>query len=175
MDLSLVDNLPWALPEDTHGEVPELRGLRTRDSHYPGTAGARAARTLQRGVRVMELRMSTCHPDRLDRARGMCNPCYMKDYRAKNLDALHIKARNRHFKAKYGLSTTMRDALLAKQGFKCALCYESLTLRGARTHVDHDHESGRVRGILCNRCNWYMAKVDADPSIIQRIINHKGV
>jgi hypothetical protein len=54
----------------------------------------------------------------------------------------------------YGLSAPMYDALLAEQDGKCALC------EFAPTEVDHDHATGRVRGILCAWCNSQMAGVD---------------
>jgi Recombination endonuclease VII len=41
--------------------------------------------------------------------------------------------------------------LLAAQGGHCALCPNEPKTR--RLHVDHDHATGRVRGLLCHRCN----------------------
>ena len=63
----------------------------------------------------------------------------------------------------YGLTMAEYQALLKKQGHCCAIC-KALTARKhtARKyghtdeftwHVDHDHQSGKVRGLLCTRCN----------------------
>jgi Recombination endonuclease VII len=43
------------------------------------------------------------------------------------------------------------DRLLAEQGGVCAIC--GATPKTRRLHIDHDHKTGRVRGLLCHRCN----------------------
>lgn len=43
------------------------------------------------------------------------------------------------------------DALLAAQGGHCAICPS--TPKSRRLHVDRDHRTGEVRGLLCMRCN----------------------
>lgn len=54
----------------------------------------------------------------------------------------------------YGLAPGGYDAMRAAQDFSCAVCGKR-EIPGARAtlHVDHDHETGRVRGLLCSRCN----------------------
>lgn len=55
-------------------------------------------------------------------------------------------------KSVYGLDYTQYEAMLTKQKGVCALCYQP-NQRGRRLAVDHDHETGQVRALLCNRCN----------------------
>lgn len=55
-------------------------------------------------------------------------------------------------RSKYGLSTEDYEALLVAQDGKCAICRDECET-GRRLCVDHDHETGRVRGLLCVRCN----------------------
>lgn len=55
--------------------------------------------------------------------------------------------------ALYGLPGGAYDALYAAQGGRCAICRRA-TGRARRLAVDHDHESGRVRGLLCKTCNY---------------------
>jgi Recombination endonuclease VII len=50
-----------------------------------------------------------------------------------------------------GLSLADYDTLLAAQEGHCALC--PATPKSRRLHVDHDHRTGLVRGLLCHRCN----------------------
>lgn len=50
-----------------------------------------------------------------------------------------------------GVTKDQYDRLLAAQGGHCALCPSTPKTR--RLHVDHEHRSGRVRGLLCHRCN----------------------
>jgi len=48
----------------------------------------------------------------------------------------------------------IRDELLTKQGFKCGICGEDLSNSdNTNRHVDHNHETGEVRGVMCRRCN----------------------
>lgn len=51
----------------------------------------------------------------------------------------------------YGITSAEYDALLKRQGGKCAIC--RARPRSIRLAVDHDHGTGAVRGLLCSRCN----------------------
>jgi len=53
-----------------------------------------------------------------------------------------------------GIDTAMYERLLRLQGGHCALCPNVPKTR--RLNVDHDHRTGRVRGLLCHRCNRYL-------------------
>ena len=55
-------------------------------------------------------------------------------------------------KRKYGLSKNDYLSLLLTQNYRCKICNNILD-NGSKTHVDHDHETGKVRGILCSKCN----------------------
>jgi hypothetical protein len=61
-------------------------------------------------------------------------------------------------KTRYGLTVEEIDAMLAAQGGVCAICRKP----PKRRCVDHDHQTMRVRGILCNRCNIGLHYVEAD-------------
>jgi hypothetical protein len=63
-----------------------------------------------------------------------------------------------HLKHVYGLSIEKWDALLAEQGGGCAICGQTKKL-----HVDHDHKTQEVRGILCGGCNRALGCMDDDP------------
>jgi hypothetical protein len=53
--------------------------------------------------------------------------------------------------------------LVAKQNGRCALC--ARVPRGL--HVDHDHETGKVRGLLCSTCNTGLGKFSDDPERLE--------
>jgi hypothetical protein len=57
-----------------------------------------------------------------------------------------------HLKRKYGITPEEYDARLAEQGGGCAVCGRP-PKAGKSLHVDHDHETGYVRGLLCFSCN----------------------
>jgi transcription elongation factor Elf1 len=56
----------------------------------------------------------------------------------------------RNRKSTYGLSPEMFNTLLRQQEFKCAVCKKSID---TSCHVDHNHVTGKVRGLLCPKCN----------------------
>jgi hypothetical protein len=68
---------------------------------------------------------------------------------------------------RYGIEPEDYDALHAAQGGLCALCDE----RPAE-HVDHDHESGRVRGLLCLHCNTGLGNFRDRADLIDRAITY---
>lgn len=72
------------------------------------------------------------------------------EYRRKIL----VDMRWRHLKKKYGLTQTDYDALCDKQEHRCAICgAQKADDSGKEWNVDHDHKTGKVRGLLCRRCN----------------------
>ena len=76
-----------------------------------------------------------------------CKPCHNARGSASR-QAHHGSAKNYHLKHRYGITVDDYERMLAEQGGLCALCKE----RPAE-HVDHDHLTGRVRGLLCFCCN----------------------
>lgn len=59
-------------------------------------------------------------------------------------------------KSRYGMTAAEYDSMLEKQRGVCALCGQPM----ARPVVDHDHQTGRVRGILCHPCNIKLPTVE---------------
>lgn len=66
--------------------------------------------------------------------------------------AMRDSQRNRALFAKFGITAKQYDEMLLSQGGKCKIC-NGLNANGIRLSVDHDHTTGRVRGLLCNNCN----------------------
>ena len=62
------------------------------------------------------------------------------------------QVRDYHLQRKFGITLAEYDELLAIQGGGCAIC-GSECRSGRSLAVDHCHETGRVRGLLCNSCN----------------------
>lgn len=63
-------------------------------------------------------------------------------------------------KRRYGITAEQYDAILAAQGGGCAICGRDDRAWELRLCVDHDHDTGTVRGILCRRCNAFLAIVE---------------
>jgi hypothetical protein len=76
--------------------------------------------------------------------------------------------RNWKLQKYYGLTLEAFNALLAGQGGKCAVC-ETSEWRGHGPVLDHDHVSGKVRGILCTNCNTAIGLMKDDPKRIAKL------
>ena len=77
------------------------------------------------------------------------------------------KQRDSYYLRTYGLTADQFDALLEQQGGGCAIC-RKLFERLASMHLDHDHRTGRIRGILCLNCNQGVGKFFDDPELLER-------
>lgn len=69
--------------------------------------------------------------------------------------------RDKNLLSKYGISLTDWNTLFLSQGSKCAICH-STEPRGRNWHTDHNHSSGKIRGILCGPCNSGIGKLQED-------------
>lgn len=81
---------------------------------------------------------------------------------SKHRDALLVKARMRHLFRLYGLTPEAFQTLLTSQEGLCALCARVLSDR-RRAHVDHCHQTGRIRGLLCISCNHALGMLGDTP------------
>lgn len=79
-----------------------------------------------------------------------------------------LKTRSRRSSLKsFGITTEDYDRMLAKQEGSCAICGSPCST-GRRLAVDHDHNSGTVRGLLCMDCNTGLGKFCDDPTRLHR-------
>jgi hypothetical protein len=75
-----------------------------------------------------------------------------------------------YFKVHYGFTVEQIDEM-AKQG--CAICGTTEWMgRHKRPHVDHDHATNRVRGLLCHHCNMALGQFHDDPAILRAAIRY---
>jgi hypothetical protein len=77
-------------------------------------------------------------------------------------DCRKPEGRADHLRRTYGISVEDREVLLERQRGKCAVCGDDNP-----THTDHDHVSGKVRGLLCGRCNLGIGLFLDDPVRMQ--------
>ena len=81
---------------------------------------------------------------------------------------------NRRAKLKkaFGLTVEQYDAMLESQGHKCALCESKSPGGRGRFVVDHCHESGRIRGLLCNLCNVGLGALSDSSKLLRKAISY---
>ena len=94
---------------------------------------------------------------------------YTAAWRAKHPD----KQWASNLKLLYGITVAEYDAMWKKQGGRCGACRlpETATYKGVvkRLAVDHNHETGQVRGLLCLRCNRALGLLQDDPVKLERL------
>jgi hypothetical protein len=73
----------------------------------------------------------------------------------------------------YGITEKYYDILLEKQKYKCAICkiYRHIT-DGKKLAIDHCHDTGVVRGLLCHMCNNALGLLRDDTEIINNAIKY---
>lgn len=90
-----------------------------------------------------------------------CKGAYVK----KNLEA----TLDRKFQRLYGIGWSDYCDMLSSQSGGCAICGRSpKENNGKRLSIDHDHETGKVRGLLCNRCNRCLGLLQDNPALTRR-------
>lgn len=84
-----------------------------------------------------------------------CSSCRAAYYRARK-DKDRLMDRERHLRAKFGITMHEYDALLRDQNGVCGIC--GAEPRDKNLAVDHCHSSGKIRGLLCFNCNSVLGK-----------------
>ena len=81
-----------------------------------------------------------------------------------------------HRKKKYGITTQDLEYLKKKQKGRCKICRKKLPTRLHRgrsnLHVDHDHKTGKVRGLLCFHCNTGLGHFKDDKKVLKSAIRY---
>ena len=80
-------------------------------------------------------------------------------------------------KNKFGITPERYEELELSQGRSCAICKKDVNKVGSKNNllsVDHDHRTGKVRGLLCNKCNSMIGLVKEDPKILVSAIDYLG-
>lgn len=85
-----------------------------------------------------------------------------KKYSIDNPEKCKRTYRNSRLKKLYGLTIEDVGIILKNQNYKCAICGQEISLFGSSkkltAHVDHDHKTGKIRGLLCQECNIGLGK-----------------
>lgn len=90
-----------------------------------------------------------------------------RNWRARNPGKDSEAAKRYHFKRAYGMTLDDYYDMLEDQLYKCAICNLDIDKHDREVFdVDHDHKTGKVRALLCHRCNKGLGCFDDD---IQRL------
>jgi hypothetical protein len=95
-----------------------------------------------------------------------CKPCH--NVRGRENRIRHNgSTRDYHLKRRYGITSADVDAMIEAQGGLCAICQKR-----EPKHVDHDHVTGQVRGVLCSCCNQALGKARDRTDILRAAIDY---
>lgn len=176
--MSLFDKLDWKPANDNGNqyECPQCG----RPSTYRVKTTCRACYQKNRSAKMP---FSSCHPEKVEHAGGLCRPCYQAGYRGpraschpdkkrvafdlcqdcyNNLPVNKARSIKKRRLRKYGLSDEQYQTMLDNQDGKCAICGD------VPTAVDHDHSTGLVRGLLCHSCNAGLGHFRDSPSLLEK-------
>ena len=105
-------------------------------------------------------------------AKDRCTACYGKLLRERNPD----KFLNAELKKNYGITLEVYNEILENQNGKCALCgaeaNDTINGKVARLAVDHNHETGEIRGLLCGNCNRGIGNLQDSTEILTKAIDY---
>ena len=108
------------------------------------------------------------------RHRRACRPC-VREHQRRFRDSQPDYNHARNLQRRYGLSVDEYQTLLTNHNFACGICKveisDALGYKGKRlVVVDHNHETGDVRGILCPKCNLMLGHARENTSILYQAI-----
>lgn len=100
------------------------------------------------------------------------NKQYQKEYSEKNKERKKPAFFRSMLKLKYGITVQQYNTMLENQNSCCALCEKHTSVLERRLAVDHCHETGRIRGLLCMPCNTSLGQLGDNEESMYKIIDY---
>lgn len=123
-------------------------------------------------LRLNNLEMANALVVSFDFSKPEANREYLRESRK----AFPLAWKERHLLSKFGISLAEYGEMLVAQGGKCAICDQpEMQLRGGNKKslaVDHDHATGKIRGLLCSDCNTGIGKLKDDRNVLLSAIQY---
>jgi hypothetical protein len=113
---------------------------------------------LKRRAAVAQKKYKAQYPERVRAAQKRC----------KSRPGYAVAQADAYLKREYGMSLVDYRDMLAGQGGCCDVCFSDSPGSGRRQFcVDHDHATGRVRGLLCHACNAALGLMRDSPALLE--------
>lgn len=110
------------------------------------------------------------------RSRNKENAEYARKWRKENKERHKQNKRRSYLKTTYGITPEVYDEMRHAQDYKCYICHKhetDISNSGITAlNVDHCHETGAIRKLLCMSCNIALGKVNDSIEILQRCIDY---
>ena len=96
-----------------------------------------------------------------------------KEIRQKQKEKYNYDVNRKYsLKSNYGLTPDEYDKLFEMQEGRCAICKTPQEELPKRLHVDHDHKTGKIRGLLCQKCNHGLGQFNDNSSLLYEAIKY---
>lgn len=102
-----------------------------------------------------------------------------KRYREKHVDQIRNYNRthremqkHRNLRFEHGISLEQYNELFSSQNGLCKGCYRHQSSLKMAFAVDHNHKTGKIRGLLCGPCNTALGLLKDSPETLQRLIDY---
>ena len=102
------------------------------------------------------------------KSSSRCKPCRSKEDRKKYYE----QDRGNYLKRTYGITSEDYDKMYSEQEGCCAICGTHQSELKSRFCVDHDHDTGQVRSLLCNGCNNGIGKLKDNYDLLYRAADY---
>lgn len=105
--------------------------------------------------------------------RNYCKACdaeQQREYKQKNPEKVRLNQRKTQLKRKFGITIDMYNEMLEKQQSRCAVCKVHVSDTTKDLAVDHCHDTGRVRGLLCGKCNMAIGLLNDDVQLVRSVL-----
>lgn len=98
---------------------------------------------------------------------------FLDKMRLENRAEYDRRARESNLKRKYGISDGQYREMLSAQNGQCAIC-GTLDPKGrnGQFHIDHDHDTGKIRALLCNLCNHGLGAFRDKTELLSKAIDY---
>jgi len=113
-------------------------------------------------------------PTRAEKNRKwrLANPDKARQYSRSHYLKNPARARDRELQRLYGLTFAEYTAMVLAQKGRCALCGTRPKPGQKSLCVDHDHATGKVRELLCVKCNRFVGLLEKDPDLTYNVIEY---
>lgn len=141
-------------------------GRETREWRPLAATLAGGLRKCQRCEEVLPLESFVKNAAKAGGIGSYCKPCHI-DINNENKQRLHGGTATYHLRRRYGITAADREEMRAAQGGVCLICTNA-----PADHVDHDHATGSIRGMLCFNCNGGLGQFKDDPDLVAMALRY---
>jgi len=122
---------------------------------------------------IKEFNKAPGNKDGYNNSCKLCKKKYAKERGQKNKEKISQKKREKDLKRNYDFTVQEYNLLLRKQKGKCNICGSTDPGKNRKYFpVDHCHLTGKVRGLLCNKCNCALGLLNDDLKMLEKATNY---